>query len=68
MVSKAYTLSVVFCGNSKHCMRLILHGLLANLSAGRAGLVVLKKVGWVKKYMLYFPWFVGLKPRPPINS
>ena len=43
MVSKAYTLSVVFCGNSKRCMRLILHGLLANLSAGRVGWLCRKK-------------------------
>lgn len=33
----------VSCGNSKHCMRLILHGLLANLSAGRAGRLCSKK-------------------------
>ena len=43
MVSKAYTLSVVFFGNSKRCTGLVLHGLLANLSAGSAGWLCRKK-------------------------
>ena len=43
-------------------MRLVLHGLLANLSAGRVA--VQKKVGWVKKKYVVFPLVCWLKTSP----
>ena len=53
MVSKAYTLSVVFCGNSKHCTGLVLHGLLANLSAGSAGWLCRKSGMGEEKHVIF---------------
>lgn len=63
MVSKAYTLSVVFCGNSKHCMGLVLHGLLANLSAGSAGWLC-RKSGMGEEIHVVFPLVCWFKTSP----